>query len=488
MATRFLRMCMPLVVLLLTAGLGDFSEASEADSQEIISDSVGEIEDILEKKTISRFYDPVEMRGEILTELLGKQISLLRLYSFSDGSLHQVPFQFDEWTSDGYMIVDIGPEANAELANGVLDGQDMLAFMARDAGDRVPKSYWPKGVEQGTEIEIIDPLSGGLGWLYLLQFPDQAPPVSFGNQDFLDYTDEVRMTGATYGVQGANRTWKGKVHKLLLHKHFWTSEEAGGDGKDFIDSLRFRFKAKMGFGVIRINFDEGGIVGGWSKIKSGPVRTIARQWLALTLPLGLKSPKFYGDAYCYDTLGFTGFQTDVPFNPKYVAANFTMMFGHDMHDPNAYGMEWYNSNNQEGFLIDGVTSPMEEQYDSSADTWRCVVGPNGWTVYRSMWDEFYRSQAEIRVRYSDDKERHQPPEYYPGDLGYVYSESIVKRLKPRKYEFQVDVFVPYHFYDPAGLRMDLIEELANIRDNPIQVKVGSLETANTAWRVTRIEP
>jgi len=488
MTVRINGMCMTLILFLLAAGAGNASEAGEAGSHESLSDAVGAIEDILQKKTVSRFYDPVEVRGEILTGLLEKQISQLRLYSFSDGSLHQVPFQFDEWTSDGFLIVDIGPEANAELGNGILDPQDMLAFMARDAGDRVPESYWPDGVEQGIEIEIIDPLSGGQGWFYLLQFTEEAPEVSFGTEDFLEYTDEVRLNCKTYGVQGTNRTWKGDVHKLLLHRHLWTTDEAGGDGKDFIDSLRFRFKAKMGFGVIRIKFDEGGIVGGWSKIKSGPVRTIARQWLALTLPLGLKSPKFYGDAYCYDTLGFTGFQTDVPFNPKYVAANFTMMFGHDLHDPHAYGMNWYNSNNTEGFLIDGVTSPMEEQYDSSADTWRCVVGPNGWTVYRSMWDEFYRSQAEIKVRYSDDKEREQPPEYYPGDLGYVYSESIVKKLKPRKYEFQVDVFVPYHFYDPAGLRMDLIEEVANIRDKPIQVKVGAHEGPNTGWRVTRIEP
>jgi hypothetical protein len=479
---------MPLVVLLLTAGVANFSEATEGSSQELVSDKVEEIEDILEKKTINRFYDPIEIRGEILTEFLGQQLSFLRLYSFSDGTMHQVPFQFDEWTSDGYMIVDIGPEANAELANGVLDGQDMLAFMARDAGDRVSKAFWPEGAKQGTEIEIIDPLSGGLGWLYLLQFADQVPPVSFGNQDFLDYTDEVRMTGATYGVQGANRTWKGKVHKLLLHKHFWTKEEAGGDGKDFIDSLRFRFKARLAFGAIRIKFDEGGIVGGWSKMKSGPVRTIARQWLALTLPLGLKSPKFYGDAYCYDTMGLAGFQTDVPFNPRYVAANFTMMFGHDMHDPHAYGMQWYNSNNPEGLLIDGLTSPMEAQYDNSADAWRCVVGPNGWVILRSVWDESYRSQADIRVRYSDDKEKRQPPEYCPGNLGYVHSESVIKRLKPNKYEFQVDCYIPYRFYDPAGLRMDIIEELKNIQDNPIRIKVGSHEETSMGGRVTRIEP
>ena len=155
MTTRFLKMCMTLVLLWLTTGLADFSKASEA---------------VLQQKTISRFYDPVELRSEVLTELLGRQISLLRLYSFSDGSFHQVPYQFDEWTSDGYLIVDIGPEANAELGNGILDPQDMLAFMARDAGDRVPRSYWPDGVEKGVEIEIIDPVSGGKGWFYLLQY------------------------------------------------------------------------------------------------------------------------------------------------------------------------------------------------------------------------------------------------------------------------------------------------------------------------------
>ena len=178
MTTRSLKMCMTLVLLWLTTGLADFSKASEA---------------VLQQKTISRFYDPVELRSEVLTELLGGQISLLRLYSFSDGSFHQVPFQFDEWTSDGYLIVDIGPEANAELGNGILDPQDMLAFMARDAGDRVPRSYWPDGVEKGVEIEIIDPVSGGQGWYYLLQFSDQAPELSFGTEDFLEYTDEVRI-------------------------------------------------------------------------------------------------------------------------------------------------------------------------------------------------------------------------------------------------------------------------------------------------------
>jgi hypothetical protein len=178
----------------------------------------------------------------------------------------------------------------------------------------------------------------------------------------------------------------------------------------------------------------------------------------------------------------------MPFNPGRVVTDFRMTFGHDMHDPNAYGMQWYNSNNQEGFLIDGVTSPMEEGYDNSADDWRCVTGPNGWIVYRSLWDEFYRSQADIKVHYSDAKERHQPPEYYPGDLGYVYSESTVRSMKPRKYKFQVDIFVPYQFYDPNGVRMHVIEELIQIRRYPLQVRVVSRKATNTSCSVSMIEP
>ena len=118
-------------------------------------------ESTLEKKSLSRFYDPVEIRAEILADLLGTRLSELRLYSYYNGSLHQVLFQFDEWTEEGSMILDRGGEANTDLGNGVLDRSDMLVFKARDSGDRVSKELWPSGATRGLELEIFDPLTDG---------------------------------------------------------------------------------------------------------------------------------------------------------------------------------------------------------------------------------------------------------------------------------------------------------------------------------------
>ncbi len=57
----------------------------------------------------------------------------------------------------------------------------MLVFVARDAGDRVSKKFWPKGVTDGVEIEIYDPLSAGKGWCYLLLFLESVPELARRN-------------------------------------------------------------------------------------------------------------------------------------------------------------------------------------------------------------------------------------------------------------------------------------------------------------------
>ena len=124
-------------------------EATAAGAEAGERDARDEVAGLLERKTISRFYDPVEFRAELLEGLLGKKLSHLRLYSLGEGSFRQVPYQFDEWTEDGFLIMDQGPDQNGELSNGILDGQDMLVFMARDAGDRVSRDLWPAGRGSG---------------------------------------------------------------------------------------------------------------------------------------------------------------------------------------------------------------------------------------------------------------------------------------------------------------------------------------------------
>jgi hypothetical protein len=109
-------------------------------------------------------------------------------------------------------------------------------------------------------------------------------------------------------------------------------------------------------------------------------------------------------------------------------------------------------------------------------------------VHRSTWDELYSSQATIKVHYRDDVQHQDPPDYYPGGLGYYYVQSTVRSLKPRKYHFQLEWYFPYNFYSQEGLRRDIIEQITTIRDHPLTVKAGGQEVASTAGHVSLVDP
>ena len=466
-------------------------DATAAGSGAGETDAKKEVEGVLEKNTVNRFYDPVEFRSEMLEGLLGKKLSHLRLYSFGEGSFKQVSYQFDEWTEDGFLIMDRGPEQNGELANGILDRQDMLVFMARDVGDRVSRDLWPQGAGQGIEIEILDPSTGGTGWCYLLHFPESAPETSFPMLVDVDDTEELIANGSTYSMVGTNQTSGDIVYKTVSNHHIWVTPEGGGDGKDFIDVSKLRIEARLLFGLIRIRLNESYVIGEVSKYKTGPIRSVCLQWGGFKLPLRLhnfKTPKLNINVYVYDTMTLIGVATNILFNPGKVLTDYSMSVGYDLHHPHGYGMQWYNSNNLEGFLADGVTSPLEAEYDDSSDQWRSIVGSNGWMIHRSTWDKEYFEQAETKVHYRDDIESYFPPEYYPGDLGYYYTISTVKSMKPRKYKFQMDWYWPYNFYDPDGVRLDIVDQIVSIQDKPLVIKVGSRQVTSSGPLVSHVEP
>ncbi len=477
--------------LVLLGALIILFEATAAGAEPVVTDARDEVAGVLERKTINRFYDPVEFRAEMLEGLLGKNLSHLRLYSFVDGAFKQVPYQFDEWTEDGFLVMDHGPDQNGELANDILDSQDMLVIMARDTGDRVSRDLWPQGAGQGIEIEILDPSTGGKGWCYLLHFTESAPETSFPIRATLEDAETLIGKGSTYTYVATNLTSGDRVYKSVTNKHTWVTPEGGGDGKDFVDLSKVRIEVRFLFGLLRIRIDESSFIGEVSKYKIGPVRSILRQWAGFKLPFRLhnfKTPKLYIDIYVYDAMMFTGVTTNMPFNPGYVVTDFNLSVGYDLHHPNGYGMQWYNSNNMEGFLADGVTSPLEAEYDDSHDRWRCIVGPHGWQVHSSTWDKEYLEQAEIKVHYRDDIESYSPPEYYPGDLGYYYTISTIKSMKPRKYKFQMDWYFPYDFYDPDGVRLDIVDQIVSIKDKPLAIKVGSREVISNGPSVSHVEP
>ena len=93
-----------------------------------------------------------------------------------------------------------------------------------------------------------------------------------------------------------------------------------------------------------------------SAYKDGPIRLVRNIQLIITLPLGIKAPGIAVDLLWYDTIVNVPMVIDIPFNPKYLMSYMKLVVGED-HCPGAIGMLVYNSNNLEGFVVDGWTSP-----------------------------------------------------------------------------------------------------------------------------------
>ena len=65
---------------------------------------------VLEEKTLERFYDPIEVRTELFPQMHNRELDHLGLLACHDEKLEFIPYQFDEWTAEGEMILKWGEE------------------------------------------------------------------------------------------------------------------------------------------------------------------------------------------------------------------------------------------------------------------------------------------------------------------------------------------------------------------------------------------
>ncbi len=426
------------------------------------------------ERPMQRSFDPVEVKGRYLEPFLGKEVNRLSMFSRREGSFKAMPFQVDEQTKQGRMVLPLGAEGNPEEGNRVLDPQDDLVFMLGDAGLRARASDLEGLPGHTLEVELEDPVRNERGYVYLNWDRDRRSQVSTDGKvklvegsDDDPYTLEYR-TGI---VRGKTNKRGDTVYQTPIYDSWICRPEAGGSGKDLLDAMKLRLKLGFLFNTIKFTFDETTILGGIDSMKIGPIRGVGRFWMRGVLPLGIKSPRAYMDVYLYDTMVLVPGQFKITGGKKYVLSSMEIMVGYDLSEE-AKGMKFYNSNNLEGFLIDGTMSQREKDMDTSLDEWRVVVGPQGAMITASVWDDSYKEQADIRVRYVDDLEQVMPPEETPGSIGFHYNTSSVKKLEEGTYHTLLCWYYPEHMYDRERLRLEVIEEYMYIRKRPVVVRVG----------------
>jgi len=194
--------------------------------------------------TQDRQYEPVQMAAFNFADFSGDiaPVNQLFMYAYRGGVWQQIPFQIDE---RGLEVVGSDSIANSYfgLKDGLLDDNDQLLFMARDAGEQAAFWNWIADASARTfpryEIRLIDPLTSREAYVYLHRSVSLTPDPAVAS--YMRYSPSPAGRVAADTVRGVSyiqgHANNGVPDFLAVPPAF------GGSGIDFLDRLKLRIRA-----------------------------------------------------------------------------------------------------------------------------------------------------------------------------------------------------------------------------------------------------
>ena len=396
----------------------------------------------------------IAISGPILENFFNAPPENLSLWAMTPEGFEPVPFQIDErYIKRGKLrYAYTGGKKAGKDPDPKLDENDELVFWSGDAGQRVPESSWPSET-QGIEITIEDAISGSVGYVYFLKFPDRAPR---SGRRYISYNaEDDRIESLYYIVDFTKNRRLGFVDLSI-------NPRAGGSGEDFIDEVKFWADLKAIGGAIQYSLSEEDVYERLEAWIDGPVRVKRkiRTYTDLWMWLGSTSR-----AEC--TYTPSGFSIEVPITgpwPVKTLAGGNYRWTMELNETGK-GMIFRSDKNPDGVKIDGEMSESERGLDYSPPGWILLTGRPG-TILRRAGKSSKRP-LYLDLYYMDNENLLEEPEVgagqigangyyipYPGRRGWKVSENIVEF-----YEILPD-------YNPGDE-----EEFFNKLQTPLVVKV-----------------
>jgi hypothetical protein len=398
-------------------------------------------------KTLSRTIDAVVVPGRALgPKLRGATIARLRVYAARGGFPVPILYQIDERNAAGTYCYDQGPieKRVRDQDRGLLDDNDELVVMARDSGDRLSpdKFNLVPGHTAVQEVELKDPVAGGVGWIYVFRFDGTALPQRLN-------TPLVSLTSRVHNDEERTWTWQGERFlfdndrsrkndvRATFASFFEPGAGGGKRGPNTIDSTIVRAVVSfMWVEVVRQSNDIRVELGAWL---AGPIRVIAQNVLQVYLALGMwaSAPDSYIILWPNKVSMPTNARCPVNLDES-GESSYTLCM--DL-SKEARGWKFYNSQNPTPVDIDGRTSAAERALNSSWPEWNCAFGPNGAIISKFVIPEQMKRRTN-RLVYIDDEYFKRPEdeegiEFEPGARGtngyYVDMKGLKEGTYPGDY-------------------------------------------------------
>jgi hypothetical protein len=396
-------------------------------------------------RTLTRTVDTVVVPGRVLgPKMLGAPIARLRLYAARGGFPVPVTYQIDERNAAGTYCYDQGPAQRRvrDEDRGLLDQNDELVLLAREAGERLsPDRYgMVPGHTAVQELELKDPLTGGLAWVYLFRFDGAVVP---GRTT----SSLVALSVRVHDDEDRTWTWQGerflfdndRSRKNAVRATFasFFDGHPSRRGPNVLDSTIVRAVVSfMWVEVVRQSNDIRVELGAWL---AGPIRVVAQNLLQVYLALGMwaSAPDSYVMLWPNKVSMPTNARCPVNLDES-GESSYTLCM-----DLSKQAKDWkfYNSNNAEPVDIDGRTSPGERALNTAWPEWNCMFGPTGGIITKFVIPPGMRRPTN-RLVYIDDEYHRRPEsaegiEFEPGAHGtngyYVDMRGLKEGTYPGDY-------------------------------------------------------
>ncbi len=371
-----------------------------------------------DKKTITRLEDPVVVLGNQLKDFIGASPNKLALMTYSAEGFSPIPFQIDQRHTDGMYAFRYGAEARSD-ADPNLDSNDELVFMINNAGDKAPVKFFPPGAVRGIEIEMVDPLDGKNGWVYLLQYQD-TPPRSAIDYVVLELDEKKgRKRAYSTNTSGSGVIVGAPIDTVSVDELRFVSQN-GSVSADFLDRMKLRGEMRLKFLPFTLDFKVDQLIR--EDIKAwidGPVRGIYYGTGYFDFTLVKLTGKGYEEFTFYRNSLNTHMVFLLPFKISTFLRKFTIR-GYLDFNKSGYGIKVFSEVNppELNIVLDGSTSPEEKSIDFKSNCdW--IVGYNslGGIIFRMFpptggdWDH-----VSMRLFLHEDLDAKVEPEDDPGEL------------------------------------------------------------------------
>lgn len=419
-----------------------------------------------------RFWEVVRLEADQLPRsVLGAARSQLALYACRP-KCQPVPWQLDERDANDQFVLDHGPEPAQDDPPDLLDRNDLIVFMAADAGERVGRDDLPltggdadipsdrpltgKSTREPhspavavAEIEVTDARTGRHAWAYLLRFPERAPRVQTAYVEYDPSTDRITAARAVLGFTKATPRYL-----ALL-------DDDGHAQENLLVRMKVRATARFLWGLFAVTRSEDDIQSQLVAWKAGPIRVIRRQRLWVRLAWGFRTPIMTSDAFVSRDVAELPLHFHLNFSPRLLFADvavraslgFRALNGWEVEVPNAPGR----------VRVDGATTPDKQALNALPADWFALRGPDA-TVVETIGQSASLKRLKRRLYYKEDN-RIDLPELERGqmpDIGYRFTHW--ERVSSGDHWFTSNSYVL-----PAGQSVaDFLEALRHPLDTAVR--------------------